>query len=167
MELTLSLLIEKLIVEIKRIKKDNPNINLQLEDDVKLIFFTEIEQGSNLVSGDFNAKLKSFGDLQLYRKFESLKLVDRSPDDAQQLPAREIPDGQPCQERQPGNRKGQDHFSKTRRVLQEVRIRNRCVVGLHWKDQVQLRVYPAVSPQSRSPFWAIFCASSTHTSPPE
>lgn len=71
MELTLSLLIEKLILELKRIRKDNPNISLQLEDDVKLIFFTEIEQGSNLVSGDFNAKLKSFAD-SVYRKFESL-----------------------------------------------------------------------------------------------
>ena len=38
---------------------------------MKLIFFTEIDQGSNLVSGDFNAKLKSFADT-VYRKFESL-----------------------------------------------------------------------------------------------
>ena len=71
MELTLSLLVEKLIVEMKRLRKENPNLNLQLEDDVKLIFFTEIDQGSNLVSGDFNAKLKSFADT-VYRKFESL-----------------------------------------------------------------------------------------------
>lgn len=71
MELTLSLLVEKLIIELKRIRKDNPNVNLQLEDDVRLIFFTELEQGSNLVSGDFNAKLKSFAD-SVYRKFESL-----------------------------------------------------------------------------------------------
>lgn len=42
-----------------------------MEDDVKLIFFTELEQGSNLVSGDFNAKLKSFSDT-VYRKFESM-----------------------------------------------------------------------------------------------
>lgn len=71
MELTLSLLVEKLIVELKRLRKDNPNINLQLEDDVKLIFFTELDQNSNLVSGDFNAKLRSFSD-SVYRKFESL-----------------------------------------------------------------------------------------------
>lgn len=71
MELTLSLLVEKLIIELKRLKKDSPNLNLQLEDDVRLIFFTELEQGSNLVSGDFNAKLKSFADT-VYRKFESL-----------------------------------------------------------------------------------------------
>ena len=68
MELTLSLLVEKLIIELKRLKKDSPNLNLQLEDDVKLIFFTELDQGSNLVSGDFNGKLKSFADT-VYRKF--------------------------------------------------------------------------------------------------
>lgn len=44
---------------------------MQLEEDVKLIFFTELEQGSNIVSGDFNAKLRSFSD-SVYRKFESL-----------------------------------------------------------------------------------------------
>lgn len=68
MELTLSLLVEKLILELKRLKRDSPNLNLQLEDDVKLIFFTELDQGSNLVSGDFNGKLKSFADT-VYRKF--------------------------------------------------------------------------------------------------
>ena len=40
MELTLSLLVEKLIVELKRIRKDFPSVNIQLEEDVKLIFFT-------------------------------------------------------------------------------------------------------------------------------
>lgn len=71
MELTLSLLVEKLIIELKRLRKDNPNINLQLEDDVKLIFFTDLDQGSGLVNADFNGKLKSFAD-SVYRKFESL-----------------------------------------------------------------------------------------------
>lgn len=63
-------MVEKLIIELKRIKKDNPNVNLQLEDDVKLIFF-DLDQGSGLVSADFNGKLKSFSD-SVYRKFESL-----------------------------------------------------------------------------------------------
>lgn len=40
MELSLSLLVEKLITELKRIKTENPNVNLQLEDDVRFIFFT-------------------------------------------------------------------------------------------------------------------------------
>ena len=59
-----------LILELKRIRKDNPSINMQLEDDVKLIFFEELG-ASNAVSGDFNAKLKSFSD-SIYRKFEAL-----------------------------------------------------------------------------------------------
>ena len=67
MELTLSLLVEKLIIELKRLRKDNPNINLQLEDDVKLIFFEDLGS-NNLVSGDLNAKLKTFSD-SIYRKF--------------------------------------------------------------------------------------------------
>ena len=71
MELTLSLLVEKLILELKRIHKDNPNVKFQLEDDVNLIFFSELDTNSNLVSGDFNAKLKSFSD-SIYRKFQSM-----------------------------------------------------------------------------------------------
>jgi hypothetical protein len=71
MELTLSLLVEKLITELRRLKKDNPSLNFQLEDDVKLIFMTELNQPSNAVSADFNARLKSYSD-SVYRKFESL-----------------------------------------------------------------------------------------------
>jgi len=40
MELSLSLLVEKLILELKRIKRENPSVNLDLEDDVRLLFFT-------------------------------------------------------------------------------------------------------------------------------
>lgn len=64
-------MVEKLIIELKRLKQQNPNLALQLEDDVKLIFFTELDQANNLVSADFNARLKSFSD-SVYRKFESL-----------------------------------------------------------------------------------------------
>lgn len=69
MELTLSLLVEKLIVELKRLKKDYPNINFNLEDDVRLIFFTELD-GSRLAGEEMNSKLKSFADM-IYRKFEA------------------------------------------------------------------------------------------------
>ena len=68
MELTLSLLVEQLIVELKRVKREQPNLNLQLEDDVKLIFFTELDSSNKLVGEEFNAKLKSFSD-SVYRKF--------------------------------------------------------------------------------------------------
>lgn len=43
MELSLSLLAEKLILELKRLKKDYPNINFDLEEDVRLIFFSELD----------------------------------------------------------------------------------------------------------------------------
>jgi hypothetical protein len=64
-------LVEQLIVELKRVKKENPSLSLNLEDDVKLIFFTELDQNNRLVGEEFNAKLKSFSD-SVYRKFESL-----------------------------------------------------------------------------------------------
>ena len=70
MELSLSLLVEKLIMEIKRIKKTHPNVNLDLEDDVRLIFFSELE-GDARLEGEMAAKLKSFSD-GVNRKFESL-----------------------------------------------------------------------------------------------
>jgi hypothetical protein len=31
-ELALSLLVEKLVIELKRVKKDNPNVNLNLDE---------------------------------------------------------------------------------------------------------------------------------------
>lgn len=71
MELSLSLLVEKLILELKRIKKDNPKINLQLEEDVRLLFFSELEgTGANLDT-ELSHKLKSFSE-SVNRKFESL-----------------------------------------------------------------------------------------------
>ncbi len=70
MELSLSLLVEKLILELKRIQHDNPSVKLNLEEDVRLIFFTELQGGQGL-DGDMSAKLKSFSD-SVNRKFESL-----------------------------------------------------------------------------------------------
>lgn len=70
MELSLSLLVEKLIGEIKRIKKSHPNINLDLEDDVRLIFFTDLDDG-RVMEGEMAARLKSFSE-GVNRKFESL-----------------------------------------------------------------------------------------------
>jgi len=71
MELSLSLLVEKLIGELKRVKKQNPNINLELEDDVRLLFFTELDSQNANIQGDLSGKLKSFSD-SVHRKFESL-----------------------------------------------------------------------------------------------
>jgi hypothetical protein len=71
MELSLSLLVEKLITEIKRIKTENPNLALKLEDDVRLIFFTEFGAPSNIVNANITDQLKLFAD-SVHRKFESL-----------------------------------------------------------------------------------------------
>jgi hypothetical protein len=71
MELSLSLLAEKLIIELKRLKKDYPNINLDLEEDVRLIFFSELDGSYRASDGDLTSKLKSFSE-GINRKFESL-----------------------------------------------------------------------------------------------
>jgi hypothetical protein len=65
----MSLLVEKLILEIKRIKQENPNIRLSLDDEIGLIFFTEIFDKTNInLSGDFQANLKRYID-QAISKF--------------------------------------------------------------------------------------------------
>jgi hypothetical protein len=71
MELSLSLLVEKLILELKRLKHDYPNINFNLEDDVRLIFFSELSGPGQAIEGDLSLKLKSFSE-SVNRKFESL-----------------------------------------------------------------------------------------------
>ena len=67
MELSLSLLVEKLILELKRIKKQNPNLSLELEEDVRLLFFTELE-GPSGIEGDLSHKLRTFSE-SVNRKF--------------------------------------------------------------------------------------------------
>lgn len=44
---------------------------MKLDEDVNLIFFSDLNVGSSLVSGDFNIQLKTFSDA-IQRKFESL-----------------------------------------------------------------------------------------------
>ena len=67
----MSLLVEKLIIEIKRIKKENPNIKFAFDEDVNSIFFSELydnrPSGSN-ISGDFKANLQKYTE-DAIRKF--------------------------------------------------------------------------------------------------
>jgi hypothetical protein len=42
-------LVEKLILELKKIKRANPSMNFELEDDIKLIFFPELESSTKSV----------------------------------------------------------------------------------------------------------------------
>ena len=64
-------MVEKLILELKKIKKANPSLNLDLEDDIKMIFFSELDTYPKGVDENFNRRLKEFSD-SIYRKFESL-----------------------------------------------------------------------------------------------
>ena len=61
-ELSLSLLVEKLIAEIKRIKRDNSNLRLSLDDDILLIFFSEFVDGSGSIKlgDDLTKQLVSY-----------------------------------------------------------------------------------------------------------
>lgn len=57
----MSILIEKLILEIKNIKKSNPSVQLNLDDDVLLVFFSELYDKQNMkVSASFTQNLKEY-----------------------------------------------------------------------------------------------------------
>ena len=67
MELTLSLLVEKLLLELKRVK-ERTGANLELDDDIKLIFFSELRSRGNL-EGEFAQQIESYCS-QMQRQFE-------------------------------------------------------------------------------------------------
>jgi len=62
------LLVEKLVAELRRIKEANSNINLGLDEDLQLIFFSEAFGGSKL-GGDLNASLRSYKESQYNKLF--------------------------------------------------------------------------------------------------
>ena len=72
-ELALSLLVEKLVLELKRIKKENANVKLQLEEDVTLLFFSELydREMSVGLSQDFQANLAKYEE-EAVRKFRKV-----------------------------------------------------------------------------------------------
>jgi hypothetical protein len=61
-ELALSLLVEKLVNELKLIKKNNPNIKFNLDDDIAFMFFSELytSQPRGNLAGNFEENLKKF-----------------------------------------------------------------------------------------------------------
>ena len=69
-EIALSLLVEKLVGEIRRIKETNSSINLSLDEDLQLIFFSEAFGGSKL-NNELSAQLRSYKESQ-YNKLFSL-----------------------------------------------------------------------------------------------
>jgi hypothetical protein len=58
-QIAYSLLIEKLIVELKRIKKENNNIKLNLDNDLSLFFFNEVHDQIN-VGGNLQESLANY-----------------------------------------------------------------------------------------------------------
>lgn len=69
-EVALSLLVDKLIGEIRTIKSSNPNIKLSLDEDLQLIFFSEAFGGGKL-GEDLTSQLRSYKESQ-YNKLFSL-----------------------------------------------------------------------------------------------
>lgn len=69
-EIALSLLVEKLIGEIRTIRESNPNLKLNLDEDLQLIFFSEAFGGSKL-NENLTAQLRSYKESQ-YNKLFSL-----------------------------------------------------------------------------------------------
>lgn len=72
-DLANSLLIEKLVMELRRLKKDNPNLRFNLDEDVQLIFFSELGGATlpNNLSEELAAQLRSYTD-SMYRKFTNI-----------------------------------------------------------------------------------------------
>ena len=70
-EIALSLLVEKLVGEIRTIKQSNPNVKLNLDEDLQLIFFSEAFGGNAKLNEDLNAQLRSYKESQ-YNKLFSL-----------------------------------------------------------------------------------------------
>ena len=70
-ETSYAVLIDQLVAEIKRIKNTNPNVNLQLNEDVTLMFFSDLLDGNKLqsVSADLGAQLKSYKESQKSKLF--------------------------------------------------------------------------------------------------
>lgn len=69
-ETALAVLVEKLIGEIRSIKKNNPSVKLNLDEDLQLIFFSEAFNGGKL-NEDITSQLRSFREGQ-YSKWQAL-----------------------------------------------------------------------------------------------
>ena len=70
-DLSMTILVEKLITELKRIKSENKNINLNLDEEIQLIFFTELFGGNVDLREEISSQLKSYRETA-YTKLFSL-----------------------------------------------------------------------------------------------
>lgn len=61
-ELALSLLVEKLILELKRIKKEQPGLKFSLDEDILLMFFGDLGGQFGNINADLQSSLRKFND---------------------------------------------------------------------------------------------------------
>ena len=67
-ELAQSLLVEKLVLELKRITKENPSVKLALDEDTALIFFSELYGGQPInIANDLKSSLQEYTNNALRR----------------------------------------------------------------------------------------------------
>jgi len=70
-DLSMSILVEKLIGELRRLKQSNPSMKFELDEDVQLIFFSELMDSRNKNLGeDLNKQLTSYRE-SMYNKLLS------------------------------------------------------------------------------------------------
>lgn len=66
-ETSYAVLIDKLISEIKRIKSSNNNVRLELDEDIQLMFFSDLLDGNKQLrnlSPELSSQLKSYKESQ-------------------------------------------------------------------------------------------------------
>lgn len=71
MELSKAILIEKLLIELRRIREENPKIKFNLDEDIKLIFGSELGGNSGLVGGDIGRMIGEYSNT-VQSKFKSM-----------------------------------------------------------------------------------------------
>lgn len=59
-DLSMTILVEKLIGEIKRLRSQDTKLNLKLDEEIQLIFFSEFFGGNVDLREDINSQLKSY-----------------------------------------------------------------------------------------------------------
>ncbi len=70
-DLSMTILVEKLINELRRIKSENKNVDLKLDEEIQLIFFTELFGGNVDLREEISSQLKSYRETA-YTKLYSL-----------------------------------------------------------------------------------------------
>ena len=70
-ETSYAVLIDQLITELKRITRDNPQVHLQLDEEINLMFFSDFDNkaDSRLLNKDLNTQLRSYKESQRSKLF--------------------------------------------------------------------------------------------------